>query len=1535
MSHILEKCSDYEELIRSYHQEIDLKADISEISAENNVKINQDTNNTKLLKIFFDYISSIPDHILIDTNFLCIPLIKGVDQAVTFTKTLPFVNQALLSRLIAFIILLYNKITDKNLRNELLKIVCSVLIKEPKTNSELMTPQILQIFIDDYFTIFSEIPSLTEDVNWISQSEFKNNSQEKLNRFLSQQSIHSMTMSRSTSDGKLNNKKSKSLHNLKAVDQDAFVANEEEDDEPDHFYAPTTGDDIQITARQRDYSINYLESDASEEEAVDEEGFEDGEQENGQGFEEEDVEEEADETIFDDVDGGNGKIDRIILSREVNKSMEYLVTMQGSPYPIAQWIPLTILMEIPNYKTALTRFTETESKFSFYVAETYTFSTKWDSPVHVVGHREMDNGQNMFLLQYTVSHGTAYYWEVKNSTSPNNVIDHYMDTLVHVEKTIPTRPTLIPEIELSEAETFKSHSGFLPKEYQITGVNWLLQCFCDQHGSLLADEMGLGKTIQAIIFLRKLRDIGWEGPHIIAVRNNTYNQWCKELEEWSDFNYVMYKGDPNDRLILRTFRISPDKKDHKYRFNVLLVAYDILIKDYEYFRNINFEVMIIDEGHRIKQRYGQTHLAFDTLKAQHRIIMTGTPIQNTLQELWSLLNFVSPDYFDNPDLFPDEEVDSMEPAKMLELRRMITPHLMRRSLDEVEKSLVPKDERFVFLHLTPAQKDLTRLVKMHELWRIQGQERDNYQESQMLHRICNHPFMVEGSEEYYTAILGMERSKALVETCCKFQFLDLILPIFKKQNRSVLIFSQRIKVLQLLAEYCQLRKYTYVMLDGQLSADDKKTAIDSFVSDNSDVFIFLISTKSGAEGLNLTKASVTIIFDPDWNPNNDLQALGRCHRIGQTKRVLVLRLITFGTYEHTMYTRAQKKLKLWDAVLGDTDLHFRIKLKPKRNTSMLFKPYTPIHFSYTEKQAELEEPKEEIVQPPELNGLHFNSKDSFEDVLAKSSTVVTDLLKYKDQKEIEWDLDESVDDFLKRFTIEDVSLNTRKKKKSTPTYQIDLIYARRILSALEKYGYSKKSFERIQKEIVPDCPIETVKKFCTDSIVLFFRSLEPTGFLHFPILSQVILTEKNANLPLLMSPDREDWLSVPFTRRGSVVVSVKQLFSSIHRTAPYFLFSLEAKLIVEKFTELNFQFNFDDLTPPAHNQQITDEQILQELLTNSPTLTDENRSHFIVHQMKKQIIESEKHVQAVLTPYWGRTEVFDVLGLLKNFGGRILKMTPKEIQWRTGVISKPDHSVKLLATRIMNSFKVSLDLVLPLKIPSGATGVPSEPNPPPFPENYVIDQREMLSVTRRSGIMTSIDLALEKVTDDSILFEGDNKGWFTNHHFVTLLSHMKEYGFDSVSNLLLSNREFTEHLSEADITAISTGNDISENSILPLFITDEVAFFDTIKSIIGKNPLEVAKELITEYRQEQDLASRSRPLNPEERHSISKEKSQKSKVSSHLKIVMPRISSLTFHDGRGKDMEREVDKAEARYRRNIPMDERRAIFAALQGKLGA
>ena len=1214
-----------------------------------------------------------------------------------------------------------------------------------------------------------------------------------------------------------------------------------------------------ITTRRQTRSVSYNSFDSAESEE-----FEESEEENLDIF-------------------GNGKIDKIFLARESSAGLEYLVSFQESSEPFSQWLTKETLSEFSNFGRVLEKFNDTELQFSHYCTAAPPFDTSYKSPMHVIAHRPMNNDPEStlleFLCQFNLETGTAFVWEPRTGDSPQELIDNYMATRVRVENKNPKRPE---ECEISEEEgrSFVSKDGKVPRDYQVAGVNWMLKCFCADHGCILADEMGLGKTIQCLTMLMKLhKSTEFHGPYMIAVRTNTFTQWCSELERWSDLKYIAYSGSPETRFMMREYMMpyfndQGVKEEGVYGFQVLLVTYEIFLKDFEFFKAINWQVLFIDEGHRIKNDEGKKHNAFMALPVMHRIILTGTPIQSTLHELWTLLNFVSPEYFVDSSMFPEDDVESLDEDVLNQLKELIAPHLMRRSLLDVEKSVVPKDERIAFLRMTDVQRELTRLTKLHELWRVAPDA--NKLESNILHRICNHPFLVEGAEKYYLAREHgkLSRIDLLVSSSAKFLFLDRILPIFRKSKRSVLIFSQRVKILNLLSEYCKLRKYTHSILVGTLSEAEKKAEIDRFCDDSQDVFIFLISTRSGSEGLNLTKASITIIFDPDWNPQNDLQALGRCHRIGQTQKVDVIRLITYGTYEHHMFAKAQRKLRLWTTLLGDgetSDPTKARKIEVAQEETKREPVDTLLGLSATQ-DAELagvfagsvhpieEEPEQKVVdvvipEPPDLEMLDEpDDEESIDEAIEHGSTIVRDMSILGSSRKIpELDLSFGMPDaeFLEQFPVDaSTSIDVGKHRSRAAENQrveLDPKLAKKILVYLELRGYGE--WEAIAAGINYFVPVLQLTKFCQAAIVLHFRALEASKVSCFPLLIWRLVQDiPNFEISALYCGDISEWYSI-LAKRSYLVGEAKvcKLISNhIHKTAYSCLSSLESHLLICEWKRLiqpSASLKFDELPPMPDRTREKDEKLYEALLANDTELVtndDITRVSQIFHLMKGQMLLYRVPINRYIIEFWTNAELKAVMDTVRNFGNALIYLQPHELHSRTALLSKNAFQVKEMTDWFVRDLSQrkpdnTSDVVAPEYIAH------LERAPLACRDGVSVSALDATTTVKRIMIcgmirraITNIQMKEKEQGLDTPVTGGQQ--WWNLRHCMNLFVMLRKYGMDALPSILVTpSLDFASHLTDDDRKFLTTFDKsyLKPESKLPTFLINETKFYTFLKAIAG------------------------------------------------------------------------------------------------------
>ncbi|XP_075987575.1 ATP-dependent helicase brm isoform X2 [Anticarsia gemmatalis] len=475
------------------------------------------------------------------------------------------------------------------------------------------------------------------------------------------------------------------------------------------------------------------------------------------------------------------------------------------------------------------------------------------------------------------------------------------------------------------------------KEYQIKGLEWLVSLFNNNLNGILADEMGLGKTIQTIALVTYLMEKKKvNGPFLIIVPLSTLSNWVLEFEKWAPtVTVVSYKGSPQSRRLVQTQMRST-------KFNVLLTTYEYVIKDKAVLAKVQWKYMIIDEGHRMKNHHCKLTQVLNThYIAPHRLLLTGTPLQNKLPELWALLNFLLPSIFKSCSTFEQwfnapfattgEKVELNEEETILIIRRLhkvLRPFLLRRLKKEVESQLPDKVEYIIKCDMSGLQRVLYKHMQSKGVLLTDGSEKGNKGKGGakalmntivQLRKLCNHPFMFQHIEEKFCDHVGtgggVVTGPDLYRVSGKFELLDRILPKLKQTGHRVLVFCQMTQCMTIIEDYLSWRAFQYLRLDGMTKAEDRGELLKKFNDAGSDYFIFLLSTRAGGLGLNLQSADTVIIFDSDWNPHQDLQAQDRAHRIGQRNEVRVLRLMTVNSVEERILAAARYKLNMDEKVI--------------------------------------------------------------------------------------------------------------------------------------------------------------------------------------------------------------------------------------------------------------------------------------------------------------------------------------------------------------------------------------------------------------------------------------------------------------------------------------------------------------------------------------------------------------------------------------------------------------------------------------------
>ncbi|KAL6114062.1 smarcad1 [Pungitius sinensis] len=496
------------------------------------------------------------------------------------------------------------------------------------------------------------------------------------------------------------------------------------------------------------------------------------------------------------------------------------------------------------------------------------------------------------------------------------------------------------------------------KPYQLIGLKWLLLLNEHKLSGILADEMGLGKTIQAIAFLAQLYERGIDGPHLITVPASTLDNWVRELKLWCpSLKVLVYCGSVEDRRYLRHDLLNDDVD-----CNVIVTTYNMAIgndSDRSLFRKLRLKYAVFDEGHMLKNMNSLRYRHLMAINAEHRLLLTGTPLQNNLLELMSLLNFIMPSMFSNSttqlskmfSMNSHDEQSRFERDRISQAKLIMKPFILRRVKSEVLKQLPAKEDKVESCPMSEKQQALYQTLFEKLKASTNGEKRELCNVMMQLRKMANHPLLhrhyytteklkamsklmlkepthfdadaaliqedMEVMSDFelhrlcqqYSSIGSYQLENNLLLDSGKFHHLTGLLASHKNKGDRVVLFSQFTMMLDIVEVLLRHLKHRYVRLDGSTPIADRIGLIDEYNTDP-DIFVFLLSTRAGGLGINLTSANVVILHDIDCNPYNDKQAEDRCHRVGQTKIVKVIKLISKGSIEDCMLQLSQKKLKL-------------------------------------------------------------------------------------------------------------------------------------------------------------------------------------------------------------------------------------------------------------------------------------------------------------------------------------------------------------------------------------------------------------------------------------------------------------------------------------------------------------------------------------------------------------------------------------------------------------------------------------------------
>ncbi|KAL7273752.1 chromatin remodeling complex Adenosinetriphosphatase [Rhizina undulata] len=624
---------------------------------------------------------------------------------------------------------------------------------------------------------------------------------------------------------------------------------------------------------------------------------------------------------------------------------------------------------------------------------------------------------------------------------------------------------LLNEEGESEARTIFTESpkyicGGKMRDYQIAGLNWLISLHENGISGILADEMGLGKTLQTISFLGYLRYVsGVKGPHLVTVPKSTLDNWKREFEKWTpEVNVLVLQGAKDERQQLINARVLPQD------FDVLITSYEMILREKSHLKKFAWEYIIVDEAHRIKNEESTLAQIIRIFNSRNRLLITGTPLQNNLHELWALLNFLLPDVFGDSQAFDQwfENQDGDQDIVVKQLHKVLRPFLLRRVKSDVEKSLLPKKELNLYIGMSEMQVKWYQKILEKDIDAVNGAGGKRESKTRLLNivmqlrKCCNHPYLFEGAEPGppYTT------DEHIIDNSGKMVMLDKLLKRMKAQGSRVLIFSQMSRLLDILEDYCVFREYQYCRIDGSTAHEDRIAAIDEYNKPGSEKFVFLLTTRAGGLGINLTSADIVILYDSDWNPQADLQAMDRAHRIGQTKQVVVFRFVTENAIEEKVLERAAQKLRLDQLVIQQGRAQQTAKNAASKDEllSMIQHGADAVFKSAKERDA-----ISQTMTDDDIDAILKHGEERTAQLNARYAKLgLDDLQKFTSDSAYEWNGENFA--AIKKTNIGANWINPAKRERKEQSYGIDNYY-RQVLTAGNKQAEAKPKAPRAPKQV--------------------------------------------------------------------------------------------------------------------------------------------------------------------------------------------------------------------------------------------------------------------------------------------------------------------------------------------------------------------------------------------------------------------------------------------------------------------------------------
>ncbi|XP_020236439.1 CHD3-type chromatin-remodeling factor PICKLE [Cajanus cajan] len=588
-----------------------------------------------------------------------------------------------------------------------------------------------------------------------------------------------------------------------------------------------------------------------------------------------------------------GESDATKLDSKQNFVKQYLVKWKGLSYLHCTWVPeeefLKAFKDHPGLKAKVNNFHRNMTSADIPNEDFVAIRPEWTTVDRILACRGHEDKKE-YLVKWKELPYDECYWELETDVSAfqteierYNTFQSRSRKIFSSKKKGSVKDGAKLNTQKKEFQQYEHSPQFLTggtlHSYQLEGLNFLRFSWSKQTHVILADEMGLGKTIQSIAFLASLFEEN-VSPHLVVAPLSTLRNWEREFATWApQMNVVMYFGSAKGRAFIREHefyfpknqkriknkksrQIVDESKQERIKFDVLLTSYEMINSDTSSLKPIKWECMIVDEGHRLKNKDSKLFSSLQQYSSKHRVLLTGTPLQNKLDELFMLMHFLDAGKFGSLEEFQKEFKDINREEQISRLHTMLAPHLLRRMKKDVMTELPPKKELILRVELCSKQKEYYKaiLTRNYQILTRQGGAQISLINVVMeLRKLCCHPYMLQGVQPDVND--AKESYKQLLESSGKLQLLDKMMVKLKEQRHRVLIYSQFQSMLDLLEDYCSYKHWQYERIDGKVGGAERQIRIDRFNVKNSSRFCFLLSTRAGGLGINLTTADTVIIYD--------------------------------------------------------------------------------------------------------------------------------------------------------------------------------------------------------------------------------------------------------------------------------------------------------------------------------------------------------------------------------------------------------------------------------------------------------------------------------------------------------------------------------------------------------------------------------------------------------------------------------------------------------------------------------------------------